>query len=97
MPAKNIAAYPSVIITTCVASQMFVSSTATKTFSVSPSIDKLCAITNVTKPMNVETTTPIPSRKIRSKINPNTTEPQPTNTADEYKFVTGGRPSKYIR
>ena len=40
---------------------------------------------------------PIPSRQIASTAKPNNTAAQPIKTAAEYKFVTGGRPSRYMR
>jgi hypothetical protein len=34
---------------------------------------------------------------MNSRIRQSTTPPQPMNRADEYRFVTGGRPEMYIR
>jgi hypothetical protein len=42
-------------------------------------------------------TLPIPIRYTHSRTSPNTTAAQPMNTADEYRFVTGGRPEICIR
>src|SRR6185295_10308268 len=34
---------------------------------------------------------------MRSRIRPSATAPQPMKIADEYRFVTGGRPDRYMR
>src|SRR5579872_4518085 len=96
-PAIKVAAYPIVTHVTCVASQSWVSSTACRTVNVSPSAERMNEIWRVTNPAIVARTLPIPRRKIGSNARPSATQPQPMNTADEYRFVTGGRPEMYIR
>src|SRR4029077_5775576 len=67
------------------------------TVNVSPSPDRLNEITSVANPAMVDSTLPMPRRKIGSKTRPSRTHPQPMNTADEYRLVTGGRPEMYMR
>jgi len=43
------------------------------------------------------TTLHTPKRKMASKTRPASAKHQLMNTADEYRFVTGGRPEMYIR
>src|SRR4051812_7569950 len=52
---------------------------------------------NVMKPITPAATLPIAFLKIDSRIRHKVTEPQPTKSADEYRFVTGGRPSSVMR
>ena len=48
----------------------------------------------VMKPMKPATTRPMPPLKTRSRMMPSRQAPQPMKMAEEYKLVTGGRPSK---
>ena len=84
-------------MTTWVASQKFVSSTATSIVSVSPPSARLCATISVTKPSALPQTRPMAFFQNRSSNSPRPTLPQPMKMADEYRLVTGGRPSSHIR
>jgi hypothetical protein len=86
-----------VTATTCVASQKFVSSTARIISIVSPSTARFCAMMSVMKPMPAETTAPMPFLWNFSRTSPSTTAPQPMKMAEEYRLVTGGRPSSTMR
>ena len=47
--------------------------------------------------MMLETMMPMEFRHTVSSTSPSTHAAQPMNTAAEYRFVTGGRPSRTIR
>src|SRR5689334_21403011 len=49
------------------------------------------------KPATADANNPNPRPKTSSIHKPNATQPRPMKSADEYKFVTGGRPEIYIR
>ena len=97
-PATNVAVYPSVTVVTWVASQKLVSSTACIISSVS-SVARLCATIVVVSPRMPATALPMPSGYSFSSTIPSITQPQPMNTADEYRFVTNtsGRSIRLIR
>ena len=85
-PATNVAVYPKVTSTTCVASQNCVSKT---TLTEHPScrrcfeFPKKLAIQAELKPLNAATALPTPIRNMPSMTKPNTIPPQPMNTAEE--------------
>ncbi len=81
-----------VMVTTWVLSQKLESSTARIISMVSPSPLKWWATMREAKPAMDATAVPKPRRYMRSRTTPSTTATQPTKMADEYKFVTGGRP-----
>ena len=91
-----------VIQTTCVANQKFESKTARIISMVSPlglseeSKLRLWAITRLPNPIRDPMAEAIPSRMYFSVAKQSKTEAHPMKRADEYKLVTGGRPSIHI-
>src|SRR4051812_36463377 len=89
--------------TTWVASQKLVSRTAWSWAIVSPSPLAASVAANPPatssdrNPAAEAAVSPIVLRKIRSNTSPSTTAPQPMNTADEYRLVTGGRAGMDMR
>ncbi len=84
------------------ANQKFESSTARIISIVSPvgfrdeSKLKLCAITRLLNPIRAPMAEAIPNRIYFSVPRQSRTEAHPIKRAEEYKFVTGGRPSIHI-
>ena len=72
-----------VMVTTCVASQKFVSSTARIISIVSPSEERWCATRRDAKPEAAATAVAKPRLYMRSSRTPRSTAAQPTNTAEE--------------
>src|SRR5207248_893357 len=78
-------------------SQKFVSSTACIISIVSPLVDRKWATMQVRKPSTEPAALGKPFLKTPSRNRQMPTQPQPMNTADEYRFVTGGRPCSHMR
>ena len=72
-----------VIVTTCVASQRLVSSTALSISMVSPLSERWWAMIRVMNPIRDDATNPMAPLNRRSRINPSSTAPQPMKMADE--------------
>ena len=70
-------------MTTCVASQKFVSSTARIISMVSPVSERWCAMMRQRKPQTAATTTPIEFFQNISRTSPSVTAPQLMKMADE--------------
>ena len=93
---------PHGMITTWVASQKFESRTARIISIVSPvglsdeSRLRLWAMTKASNPTSEPIAEATARRRYFSVKKHKSTAPQPMNRAEEYKLVTGGRPSIYI-
>ena len=85
------------IVTTCVASQKFESSTATMTPMVSPSAPKRADVIMSAKPIALAVSRPSRLRWKYSIARPISTQHQDTNTKVEYRFVVGGRAMMIMR